>query len=112
MLRLLLLAPLALFLAACASHGNVVTKCGKGVYAVSAAPKHPYTQALLSSVPRLDPSKRTKRIVLGGDVPSPISPPTGCPFHPRCPIAESRCKSEVPSLTDKGHGHMAACHLT
>ena len=74
--------------------------------------KHPYTQALLSSVPRLDPSKRTKRIVLGGDVPSPISPPTGCPFHPRCPIAESRCKSEVPSLTDKGHGHMAACHLT
>jgi oligopeptide/dipeptide ABC transporter ATP-binding protein len=74
--------------------------------------KHPYTQALLSSVPRLDPSKRTKRIVLGGDVPSPISPPTGCPFHTRCPIAESRCKSEVPSLTDKGHGHMAACHLT
>jgi oligopeptide/dipeptide ABC transporter ATP-binding protein len=74
--------------------------------------KHPYTQALLSSVPRLDPSKRRKRIVLGGDVPSPISPPTGCHFHPRCPIAESRCKSEVPSLTDKGHGHMAACHLT
>jgi oligopeptide/dipeptide ABC transporter ATP-binding protein len=74
--------------------------------------KHPYTQALLSSVPRLDPSKRTKRIVLGGDVPSPISPPTGCPFHPRCPIAESRCKFEVPNLTDKGHGHMAACHLT
>jgi oligopeptide/dipeptide ABC transporter ATP-binding protein len=99
------------------SHRVAVMYLGRIVEVAKSAdlygdPKHPYTRALLSSVPRLDPAKRTERIVLGGDVPSPISPPSGCPFHPRCPIAEARCKTEVPALTEKGDGHTAACHLT
>ncbi len=75
------------------------------------SPRHPYTQALISAVPVLDPDTRRQRIVLAGDVPSPIHPPRGCPFHPRCPIAEARCKTEVPHLRELRPDHFAACHL-
>ena len=75
------------------------------------APKHPYTQALISAVPVVDPDSKRKRIVLPGDVPSPINPPSGCPFHPRCPVAEARCKTEIPALREITPGHWAACHL-
>ena len=74
-------------------------------------PQHPYTQALLSAVPVVDPDSKRARILLGGDVPSPIQPPSGCPFHPRCPQAESRCRTEVPALRETGPGRQAACHL-
>jgi oligopeptide transport system ATP-binding protein len=74
-------------------------------------PKHPYTQALISAVPVLDPDSKRARIMLPGDVPSPIHPPAGCPFHPRCPVAEARCKTEVPVLRSLGDGQWAACHL-
>jgi oligopeptide transport system ATP-binding protein len=74
-------------------------------------PKHPYTQALISAVPVVDPDSKRQRIVLPGDVPSPIHPPSGCPFHPRCPVAEARCKDEVPTLREVAPGHWAACHL-
>lgn len=76
-----------------------------------AKPLHPYTEALLSAVPLPDPNLQRNRIILTGDVPNPASPPPGCPFHPRCPKAEARCKTEVPALEDKGAGHMAACHV-
>jgi oligopeptide transport system ATP-binding protein len=75
------------------------------------APKHPYTQALLSAVPIPDPTVKRRRIVLQGDVPNPINPPQGCHFHPRCPRAEARCKVEAPVLRDMGPGRMAACHF-
>ena len=75
------------------------------------APKHPYTEALLSAVPIPDPKVKRKRIVLEGDVPNPIRPPQGCHFHPRCPRAMPRCQSEAPLLKEVAPGHMAACHL-
>ena len=78
---------------------------------IVSAPRHPYTQALLSAVPEIDPASRRRRIMLPGDVPSPIHPPTGCPFHPRCPVAEARCKVEKPVLREVSPGHHAACHL-
>jgi oligopeptide/dipeptide ABC transporter ATP-binding protein len=74
-------------------------------------PRHPYTQALISAVPEVDPASKRQRIILSGDVPSPIHPPTGCPFHPRCPVAEARCRTEVPALREIAPGHQAACHL-
>jgi len=75
------------------------------------SPRHPYTQALISAVPVVDPESKRSRIILPGDVPSPIHPPSGCPFPPRCPVAEARCKTEVPELRSLGNGHWAACHL-
>jgi oligopeptide/dipeptide ABC transporter ATP-binding protein len=76
------------------------------------APRHPYTKALLSAVPRPDPSRaRMGRIVLPGDVPSPISPPSGCPFHPRCPhpAKDADCARTIPPLEEKRAGQFAAC---
>ena len=75
------------------------------------APKHPYTQALLSAVPIPDPAARKQRIVLRGDLPTPINPPAGCRFHTRCPIAVDRCKVEEPTLRKIEEGRDAACHL-
>jgi oligopeptide transport system ATP-binding protein len=79
--------------------------------AVVRSAKHPYTQALVSALPVVDPDSKRQRIVLPGDVPSPINPPGGCPFHPRCPVAEARCKTEVPEFREVSSGHWAACHL-
>jgi oligopeptide transport system ATP-binding protein len=72
---------------------------------------HPYTEALLSSTPVPDPDTRRKRIILEGGVPSPISPPPGCRFHPRCPKVMPLCSQEEPELVDIGDGHLVACHL-
>jgi peptide/nickel transport system ATP-binding protein len=76
-----------------------------------ADPQHPYTVALLSAVPVPDPQKKTNRIVLQGDVPSPVKRPSGCHFHTRCPDAIARCKTEEPKQTMLGSGRMVACHL-
>jgi oligopeptide transport system ATP-binding protein len=76
------------------------------------SPRHPYTRALLSAVPVLDPKKRVHRLKLLGDVPSPLAPPAGCAFHPRCPDARpGLCDREVPQLRLLAPGHSAACHL-
>jgi len=77
------------------------------------APLHPYTRALLSAVPIPDPvlEAQRERVVLGGEVPSPLRPPPGCVFHPRCPIAVDRCRREVPELREIRAGHRAACIL-
>jgi peptide/nickel transport system ATP-binding protein len=74
-------------------------------------PRHPYTEALLSAVPVPDPTASRERVVLQGDVPSPIRPPPGCRFHTRCPYAHDRCRTEEPALRDVGGGQIAACHL-
>ena len=77
-----------------------------------ANPLHPYTQALLSAIPIPDPSieRRRKRIILTGDIPSPVNPPSGCRFHTRCPVAFDRCKTEIPAFIQYDRGHQAACH--
>jgi peptide/nickel transport system ATP-binding protein len=74
------------------------------------APNHPYTQALLRQVPRLD-ARRTKFQPIVGEIPSPLSPPSGCHFHPRCPHAKAVCREQVPQLRAIGSGHLSACHL-
>jgi oligopeptide transport system ATP-binding protein len=75
-----------------------------------ATPRHPYTRALLSAVPAIDPSERRERIVLRGEGPSPLAPPAGCPFHPRCAHAEARCRNDVPALLGRSD-HQVACHV-
>jgi oligopeptide/dipeptide ABC transporter ATP-binding protein len=74
-------------------------------------PRHPYTKALLSAIPYPDPSHRPDHIPLHGDIPSPLSPPMGCHFHPRCPLAVDVCGALDPGLTDFGADHQAACHV-
>ena len=81
------------------------------VAAVYENPHHPYTQALLSAVPVPNPRHRRQRIILTGDVPSPIDPPPGCRFHPRCPRRMERCDKQVPVMRPVGDGHRVACHL-
>ena len=78
---------------------------------ICTSPKHPYTQALLSAVPIPDPAAKKQRVVLRGDVPTPINPPPGCRFHTRCPIAVDRCKTEEPQLRQIEDGRDVACHL-
>ncbi len=73
--------------------------------------QHPYTEALLSAVPVTEPGVVRERILLQGDVPSPLDPPSGCPFHPRCARAVERCANETPELREVGAGHLSACHL-
>ncbi|MFN2421412.1 MAG: ABC transporter ATP-binding protein [Gemmatimonadota bacterium] len=72
-------------------------------------PLHPYTKVLLSAIPVPDPSRRRDRVILEGDVPSPANPPSGCPFHPRCPIGTAECAQVVPEFRDVGAGHYVAC---
>ena len=76
-----------------------------------AAPRHPYTEALLAAVPKPEPKHHAARAPLGGDVPNPVNPPKGCVFSTRCPIAEARCHVEAPALKQSGAGHLTACHL-
>ena len=76
-----------------------------------AHPQHPYTEALLSAVPVTEPRAQRKRIILAGDVPSPIDPPAGCRFHTRCPYVMARCRVEEPATREVRPGHFVACHL-
>jgi peptide/nickel transport system ATP-binding protein len=91
--------------------GHIVELADKN--SLFSAPSHPYTEALLSAVPEPDPEsdKKKKRIILSGDIPSPINPPSGCCFHTRCPVAEERCRREVPLLKPISPSHQVACHL-
>jgi len=74
-------------------------------------PSHPYTSALLSAVPIANPKAKRTRVILKGDLPSPANPPSGCTFHPRCPVAKESCKTKIPILQDIDSGHHVSCHL-
>ncbi len=74
-------------------------------------PLHPYTEALLAAVPVPDPDFKKPRVILSGEVPSPINPPSGCRFHTRCPYVMARCRQEAPRFREVTPGHFAACHL-
>jgi oligopeptide/dipeptide ABC transporter ATP-binding protein len=88
--------------------GNIVeTAPAEELYA---NPLHPYTEALMSAVPRTEPGRKINRILLTGDVPSPANPPSGCKFHPRCRYAQSICSEEVPRLVEYNPDHYAVCH--
>ena len=89
--------------------GRIVEIAGKEE--LFARPLHPYTRALLAAAPIPNPRAKRERIVLEGDVPSPIAPPSGCPFHTRCPFAFQRCRNEAPVLRDAGGGRQFSCHL-
>ena len=89
--------------------GNIVEHAsGERIYS---EPAHPYTRSLISAIPVPDPHRKAQRQVLSGDVPSPINPPAGCHFHPRCPEVIERCRSEAPELIAREHDHACACHL-
>jgi peptide/nickel transport system ATP-binding protein/oligopeptide transport system ATP-binding protein len=89
--------------------GRIVEIAGKSE--LFANPRHPYTQALLASVPVADPKKKSLKPLVDGDVPSPINPPSGCAFHTRCRYAMDRCRVETPRLTGIGGQHQVACFL-
>jgi oligopeptide/dipeptide ABC transporter ATP-binding protein len=89
--------------------GNMVEIADKD--SLYAEPLHPYTQALISAIPSPDPRKKKERIILKGDVPSPLNPPAGCPFHPRCPMAMEECSKKLPVLKEVKASHRVACHL-
>ena len=89
--------------------GKIVETASKK--ALLEAPRHPYTRALLADVPRLDPRRRRERSALEGDPPSPLNPPPGCRFHPRCPFAQDVCRTTEPALRAMGPAHLAACHF-
>jgi dipeptide transport system ATP-binding protein len=88
--------------------GKVVESASKRLLFDS--PRHPYTRARLASTPRIDAAARQRKQVLGGELPSPLNPPSGCSFHKRCPHAVARCTTEVPLLEDIGGGQRVACH--
>ena len=91
--------------------GNVVELAES--YEIYKNPIHPYTKTLMSAVPIPDPvvTRSRERLILEGDIPSPINPPSGCKFHTRCPYATERCKQEIPEFKEYSSGHFAACHL-
>ena len=90
--------------------GRIVEIAAKD--ALFEAPRHPYTQALIAAAPMPDPRGKRERFVLQGEVPSPIAPPPGCAFHPRCPFAFDRCRIERPALKPSADSRMVACHLS
>jgi peptide/nickel transport system ATP-binding protein len=89
--------------------GVIVETAGRD--ALFDRPLHPYTQALLSAIPAIDPDAPHDRAVLKGELPSPANPPAGCRFHTRCPLATDRCRAEAPEMRTLGEGHRVACHL-
>lgn len=89
--------------------GNLVEIADKK--AIYDEPLHPYTQALISAIPEPTPGKKRERIVLTGDLPSPANPPTGCPFHTRCPVARPECAEIKPAFKEVKPGHKVACIL-
>jgi oligopeptide/dipeptide ABC transporter ATP-binding protein len=89
--------------------GRIVEQAESGV--LYAKPFHPYTKALMSAIPQIDPSLRNKRDALKGEVPSIVNPPSGCPFHPRCLYAKDKCSKITPELELMEEDHMTACHF-